>query len=175
MKRYIAVLELEDDEEIIDAKLSYFYRSNGMNYKATERMELKEESEDIKNKTYEDGLKEAWEYAGKIISADKCDEEMNEAFGDDFYYEGAMKVLTKYSIEEVVEKLKEYEIIKIGDEVVDKNKWGRKGVVTEITERYVSIVEDNGSVSKWIKNGFEKTGRHFSEIEEVLKQMKENK
>ena len=45
MKRYIAVLELDDDEEIIDASVHYVYCYNGRNYKATERMELKEESE----------------------------------------------------------------------------------------------------------------------------------
>lgn len=45
MKRYIAVLEIEDDEEIIDASVSYSYIYNGMNYKATERMKIKEESE----------------------------------------------------------------------------------------------------------------------------------
>lgn len=46
MKRYIAVLEIEDDEEIIDASVTYSYSYNGMNYKVTERMELKEESEE---------------------------------------------------------------------------------------------------------------------------------
>lgn len=125
-------------------------------------------------KTYKDGLNEAWEYARKIISADKCDKEMNEAFGDDFYYEGAMKVLTKYTIAEVAEKLKEHEIIKIGDEVVDINLWGIKGVVTETSERYISIVEKDGSVNRWKKEGFKKTGRHFPQIEELLKRMQED-
>ena len=173
MKKYKAVLEIEDDEEIIDAKVTYFYSSNGMNYKATERMELKEENENARNKTYEDGLNEAWEAARKIISTDKCDEEMNKAFGDDFYYEGAMKVLTKYSVEEVVEKLKEHEIIKIGDEVIDKNGWGIKGVVTKISERCISIVENEGSVSRLKKEDFNKTGRHYPQIEEMLKQIQE--
>lgn len=45
MKRYIAILEIEDEEEIIDASVTYSYIYNGMNYKATERMKLKEESE----------------------------------------------------------------------------------------------------------------------------------
>lgn len=45
MKRYIAVLELDDDEEIIDASVSYVYRSNGTNYLTTESVEFKEESE----------------------------------------------------------------------------------------------------------------------------------
>lgn len=53
-----------------------------------------------------------------------------------------------------IAKIKEYEEIKVGDEVVDKNNWGIKGVVTEITERCISIVEGNGSVNKLIKNEF---------------------
>lgn len=46
MKRYIAVLELDDDEEIIDASVSYVYRSNGTNYLTTESVEFKEDSEE---------------------------------------------------------------------------------------------------------------------------------
>lgn len=45
MKRYIAVLEIDDDEEIIDASVSYIYRSNGTNYLTTESVEFKKESE----------------------------------------------------------------------------------------------------------------------------------
>lgn len=173
MKKYIAVLELESDDEIIDANVSYIYSSNGTAYGAGGSVEFKEEKEDAKNKTYEDGLKEAWEYARKIISADKCDEEMNKAFGDDFYYEGAMRVLTKYSVAEVVENLKKHEIIKIGDEVIDKNGWGIKGVVTKISERSISIVENEGSVNRLMKEDFNKTGRHYPQIEEMLKQIQE--
>lgn len=48
MKRYIAVLEIEDDEDIvgsIDATVSYTYRRNGTNYATTESVEFKAESE----------------------------------------------------------------------------------------------------------------------------------
>lgn len=37
MKKYIAVLEIEDDEEIIDARVTHFYSNNGISYKATEK------------------------------------------------------------------------------------------------------------------------------------------
>lgn len=49
MKRYIAVLEIDDDCEIvgsIDATVSYTYRENGTNYATTESVEFKAESED---------------------------------------------------------------------------------------------------------------------------------
>ena len=47
-KRYIAVLEIEDDCKIvgsIEATVSYTYRSNGTNYATTESVEFKAESE----------------------------------------------------------------------------------------------------------------------------------
>ena len=49
MKRYIAVLEIDDDREIvgsIDATVSYTYRDNGTNYVTTESVEFKAESEE---------------------------------------------------------------------------------------------------------------------------------
>lgn len=48
MKRYIAVLEIDDDCEIvgnIDATVSYTYCENGTNYAITESVEFKAESE----------------------------------------------------------------------------------------------------------------------------------
>lgn len=175
MKKYTAILEIEDDEEIIDAKVSYIYRSNGMNYTATESVEFKEESEEAKNKTYEDGLNEAWELVRDIIALPNSENKSLEmvrynAFADDALFD----IIRNHSASEIIKKIKEYEEIKIGDEVVDKEEWGIKGVVTETTERLISIVEEKGNVSRWKKENFEKTGRHFSEIEEVLKKMKEN-
>lgn len=52
MKRYIAVLEIDDEREIvgsIDATASYTYRRNGTNYAKFERVKFKEESEETTN------------------------------------------------------------------------------------------------------------------------------
>ena len=178
MKKYIAVLELEDDEEIIDAKLSYFYRSNGMNYKATERMELKEEGEDAKNKTYEEGLNEAWELAKDIIALPNSENKSlimvrYNAYADD----AALDIIRNHSASEIIKKIKEYEEIKVGDEVIDKYGWKR--VVTKThNSGEITTMDCNGDFyeycKKAVENDLKKTGRHFSEIEEVLKQMKEN-
>lgn len=65
------------------------------------------------------------------------------------------------------------DVIIVGDEVVDKNGWGAKGVVTKIDERCISIVDNEGWVSRYVKDEFKKTGRHFPQIEEMLKQMQE--
>lgn len=112
MKKYIAVLEIGDDKEIvgsIDATVSYTYRRNGMNHVRFERVEFKEKQEEIK----------------------------------------------------------------VGDEVTDDDGWN--GVVTWIDPdgEYLIILQKDGTALRWKKDIFKKTGRHFSQIEEVLEQMQE--
>ena len=176
MKKYIAVLEVEDDEEIIDASVSYSYRSNGMNYKATERMELKEESGDTMNKTYEDGLNDAWEAARKIVYLPSVGgysaSELLDIFGRTDI--SSAQLLKHNTAAEVIAKIKEYENrIEVGDEVTDDDGW--KGVVTWISPdgEYMVVVLQDGSALRWKKESFKKTGRHFPQIAEVLKQMQE--
>ena len=54
-----------------------------------------------------------------------------------------------------------------------KNKGG------EGMKRYIAVIEIDddeeivGDASRWEKKGFKKTGRHFLQIREVLKQMQE--
>lgn len=166
MKRYIAVLEIEDDEEIIDASVSYSYSYNGMNYKATERMELKEESEDARNKTYEDGLNDAWEAVKRLYNELGLDKQV-ELFG----YCAPHKIVNALTPQEVIEKLEKHDRIEVGDEVTDNDGW--KGVVTGVSPdgEYMIVVLQDGSALRWEKKGFKKTGRHFPQIEEVLKQI----
>ena len=61
--------------------------------------------------------------------------------------------------------------IKIGDEVTDGGEW--KGVVTWVSPdyEYLVVMLDDGTAIRWKKKEFKKTGRHFSQIAEVLKQM----
>lgn len=177
MKRYIAVLELDDDEKIIVARVSYVYRSNGTYYSTTESVEFKEESE----KTYEDGLNEAWECAKKIeaptVEGGLSGQELAQIFKD-----GATlyKVFKNYSAREAVTRIKEYEEeqkkaaeIKIGDEVTDNDGWN--GVVTCISPdgEYLVVTLQDGSALRWEKEHFKKTGRHFPQIVEILNQMQE--
>ena len=64
-------------------------------------------------------------------------------------------------------------MIIIGDEVTDNDGW--KGVVTWISPdgEYLVVTLQDGSALRWKKEHFKKTGRHFPEIAEVLKQMQE--
>lgn len=69
MKRYIAVLEIEDDCEIvgdIEAHVNYTYRVNGTYYRTDESVEFKVESE-------VDNPKE-WPHKPCINYADGCEE-----------------------------------------------------------------------------------------------------
>lgn len=142
-----------------------------MNYKATERMKLKEESEEKNMKTYEDGLNEAWELARKIVFLPPDSGETVEWLENTF---GTVKpdvVLKNYSASEAIESC---EKLKVGDEVVDKYGWKR--VVISINDN-ITFMNSDGRFSEYCKkalSNFKKTGRHFPQIEEVLKQIKEN-
>lgn len=145
MKKYIAVLELEDEDEIFDAKVSYIYNSNGMNYTVTESVELKEESENAKNKTYEDGLNEAWELARDIITLPNSGNKSltwvrHNVFGTDALFD----LIMNYSASEIIKKIKEYEEIVVGDEIIDKYGW--KSVVTnKDTYNGITIMFSDGT------------------------------
>lgn len=177
MKRYIAVIELDDDEEIVgDANISYTYRSNGTNYGTDEGVELKAEDKEQEMKAYEDGLKEAWEAARTIVDC-----KVPYDFWELSSGQSMLAVLRHYSAKGAIEKIREYEEeqqkkaaeIKIGDEVTDNDGW--KGVVTFISpnDRYLVVTLQDGNALRWKKESFKKTGRHFPQIAEVLKQMQE--
>lgn len=122
-------------------------------------------------KTYEDGLKDAWKVAKKIGGTDNaytCGE-LSDIFGSC----SVSYVFDNFTVFEAIDAMENYDEIKVGDEVVDKNNWGIKGVVTKTNERYISIVEKEGKVNRLKKDEFNKTGRHFPQIEEMLEQMQE--
>ena len=129
---------------------------------------------------YNKGLNDAWEIARRITKASGTDEKMNKIFGNDFYYMGSSAFFEKYSIQEVMTKLKEYEEkqkqadekFKVGDEVVADER------------RFVILSMDNGGwCNLWCldnglthsnipSNDLKKTGRSFPQIAEIFKQMK---
>lgn len=121
-------------------------------------------------KTYEDGLNDAWEVARKIACTDgyKCGE-LDNIFGS----HSANTILSFLTASEAIDAIENYEGIKVGDEVTDDEEW--KGVVTWINPNgeYMEVMLEDGTTIQWKKASFKKTGRHFPQIEEVLKQMKE--
>ena len=132
-------------------------------------------------KAKESGLSEAWECAKKLMLSTEDSgidtEKIKEIFGYSYYY-----VLKDYSASEAIAKIKEYEErqekqekqkkadeIKVGDEV------------QSCDTRYIVVrIRDNGTFEAIGACGtdegldlskFHKTGRHFDEIEKIMKQM----
>ena len=129
------------------------------------------------NRSYEDGLSDAWEAARKIgcprTHSGFGIEINNEIFGacDSAY------ILAEFSAFEAIEKIRAYEQkqkeIKVGDEV----EWnGDRYVVTyiDVDEAYVDVIDCScGSVCDRLAiKSITKTGRHFPEIAAVLEKMR---
>ena len=86
--------------------------------------------------------------------------------------------LKKFLAQEAIEKIRQYEQkqekIKAGNEVNGK---GGRGVITKISDDgdHFNVMWENGSTGYYMIEDFKKTGRHFSEIAEVLRKMQEEK
>ena len=137
---------------------------------------------------YQQGLDDAWECAKRIVLIKTNEnspyftvDELIEIFG----YSSLQSVLDTYSASEAIEKVKAYEKqqkadeIKVGDEVCFVFAGGKT------IEPFIvfSIKDDNGkkyyegiqtSDGRWVSGGLKyyKTGRHFSQVEKLLKAMK---
>lgn len=127
-------------------------------------------------KTYEDGLNDAWECAKNLLKGEYDQYKRFEIFGNT----DVDNIFTLLTGAEALAKLKKYEEeqkkaveIKIGDEVINDEEW--KGVVTWINPNgeYMEVMLEDGTTTQWKKASLKKTGRHFPQIEEVLKQIKD--
>lgn len=134
---------------------------------------------------YNSGLNAAWECARKIAELNKS--EQNTLFGVNNPYPSkqTLEIFKNFSAAKAIEKVKEYESrvpdkdvgeIKVGDEVMYGT---RKGVVSKV----YSI--ENGAMNTleiWLgssvlvikanNNNLILTGKHYPEIAEVLRKMK---
>lgn len=118
------------------------------------------------SKTYEDGLNEAWELARRLENEFTHDERV-ELFG----YWSPYEVVNALTPQEVIEKLEKHDRIEVGDEVADGI--GKKSVVVRVYGEFLTVVEGDGTAIRREGEFFKKTGRHFPQIAEVLKQMRE--
>ena len=132
---------------------------------------------DQKNQ-YEKGLKDAWECAKKIAIIPRngglsCDE-----MDDIFHTKSVTTIMNNYSASEAIEKIKAYEEkqnqIHVGDELVSDYDNNERYVVTRIVSQdYINMMDMNGAIYSSNPERYKKTGRHFSQIEELLDQMQE--
>lgn len=127
---------------------------------------------DIWQDGYYKGLEEAWECAKKLTHPSYggfYDDEQEKIFG--FGYRNSDEVLTNFTAYEAIEKIRAYESklnepdkeIKVGDEIVYET--GAKSVVSRIRDDFCYCIDGVG----YPKERCEKTGRHFPQIDEVLK------
>ena len=134
-------------------------------------------------KTYEKGLEDAWECARKIVSAHGLKfEQLEEIFGKrNFLY-----LLDDYSPSEAIDKIREYEEksqkniedFKVGDEIIRNNDNYNRFVIISINDKDVYTINQNGGHGYMkidiLYENYQKTGRSFPQIAEVVKQLKED-
>ena len=128
--------------------------------------------------TYQNGLYNAWDVARKIMLSEadggiqwKLKEQW---FGKFTIYDIFKDVPAMDVIEKIRQYGREQEEIKVGNEVNGK---GGRGTITKISDDgdHFNVMWENGSTGYYMREDFKKTGRHFSEIAEVLRKMQEEK
>ena len=190
-KEAIEMLERFQNPEPWEPQItSRAYEALEMAIAALQKQETaKHECEDCSKQAYTDtlrmdvyqkGLSDAWEAAKKI-----CDmkwKKRREVFGTDVYAD----IIALLSASECIEKIRQYEQgeeeqIQVGNEI----KAGNDRYI--VLQTYLNNIDEpmavlfnkrDGNICQWHlynANGaiFEKTGRHFPEIAEVLQKMKE--
>ena len=139
---------------------------------------------------YQRGLGDAWKIA-RIIAGDPEDgcytmTELNEIFST----KSVIDIFSKYTVDEVVAKIKDYENckreesqIRVGDELAQiygsGDLTGLTCIVTKYNQeddRMVGIKLDGDMVvcSAYTQRYWRKTGRHFSEIVEFMEKLKDD-
>ena len=113
---------------------------------------------------------EVWEFVTKCLKMD----------GNDFYeiFDSCDALcLTNLSYKEAKEKYeawkKSKEEIRVGDEVIYNSRTRAVVLMPETEERYGTILTSEFATVAVSHNDLEKTGRHFDEIVELLKKMRE--
>ena len=116
-------------------------------------------------KTYIDGLNDAWELAKRLYEF-TCDE-LEEIFGVKY---GFHDLISKYNSQEALAKLKAYEErIEVGDIVLI---YGEEAVVTRVVDEHANILFGDGVTNNMPVKELvgDKTGKHI-EIKSFLKQI----
>ena len=124
------------------------------------------------NRSYEDGLNDAWEAAKKIAKLDSAEQKrIYGGFG--IYY-----IAHEFSAHEAIEKIRQYEQeqeeIKVGDEVKLKNGVS-PAIYMQGTNGFdeIYLLFNDGSCGIHGRDEIEcKTGRSFPEIATVLEKMR---
>ena len=132
------------------------------------------------SEAYEQGMKDAWAAARRIV--------LEPGFGglivfevvDIFGTNSAYDVLRNFEPQEAIERLKAYDAkhqddkakaIEVGDEVICDCPSNNRTIVVRANGDNITIMRKDGACYSRTISGVEKTGRHFDEIEAVLKKL----
>ena len=135
------------------------------------------------SESYIDGLKEgqndAWEFASMLMN-------MHPDVAEDIYWSmnggKGIGVAAEMTYQEAKARYDEWqkqkEKIHVGDEVIPLDTQYDTMIVTKIwTSEYcsewVDTISSDGKVYSFLKTNITKTGRHFPEVAELLKKMRE--
>ena len=128
---------------------------------------------------YEKGLNDAWECAKKITLPVSHGGASWEKLKEIYNYPSYPQVMKEFSAAEAIAKMEKANKIEVGDEVITTYNETR-GVVTRLFENINGVpfaTQINCYGVSEIDNleDLQKTGRHFPQIAEILKQMREDK
>ena len=126
--------------------------------------------ENVARMNYNEGAKDAWEFARAINYLEYDD--FVSCFGGKT--EEAVYELSYSEVKAEYEAWKKQkDEIRVGDEVIYNSRTRAVVLEPETEKKYGEIFTSEGSTIVVSHDDLEKTGRHFDEVEELLKKMKE--
>lgn len=139
--------------------------------------------ENVARMNYSKGAEEAWELARRIICPSDCCEDSISAYTKEIFNKDGWEIRGIFKDLPYQEAKSKYEAwkkqkaeIRVGDEVKENSGlW--TGVVVGFDEVDDLIIMDRSgkSCAGYKTRFFRKTGRHFDEVEELLKKMGDEK
>lgn len=134
--------------------------------------------ENVARMNYSKGAEDAWEFARRIICPSDCCEDsisshMKEIFNKDGWE--IRGIFNDLSYQEARDKYdawkKQKDEIRVGDEVT--SKFGDGVVIDIVADESVHILGKDGHWNEYADGEYCKTGRHFDEVEKLMKRMRE--
>lgn len=167
------IIELEDQP--FERGSEKLYRTSGFNSLVFDAEGLRRLKPYDESEAEMRGAEKAWGISKNILldidDGGMSYDEIYECFG--------LRELTnvaKLSYQEVAEKyeawVKKHDEIRVGDEVGSK-VFNITGVVTSLSEDRLIVVSRSGTTNNWHIKTVKKTGRHFPEVEDFMRKLRE--
>lgn len=167
------IIEIED--EPFEHGSKKLYRTSGFNSLVFDAEGLRRLKPYDESEAEMRGAEKAWEMAYKLYApfgeGGMSNDELRECFNS-----ASLTKITKMPYQEVAEKYeawtKKHDEIRVGDEVGSK-VFNITGVVTSLSEDRLIVISRSGTTNNWHINTVKKTGRHFPEVEDFMRKLRE--